>query len=158
MKKRTRIAKLVTVLCAAIFIFGCTSTVFGANDLVGSATGNGSSATTRTTSTRTTGTGTATRTYTGSGSTSTVSNGAVQGAATTTYTKGAAATADPSTTRVRTAVQTGVADKIMPFALVISAAVLVFWFFFHLQMNQMRYGKSEKYYKELLDFKVMCRE
>ncbi len=80
--------------------------------------------------------------------------------ATTTNTKGAAtgtAVAAPTTKRVNAQVQTGVMDKIMPFALVIGAAMLVFWVFFHFQMNQVRYGKSEKYYKELLDFKVMCR-
>ena len=160
MKKTRRIMKLVTILCAAIFIFGCTTTVFGANDLVGRATGNGSSTSTTTrTSTRTSSAGT---TYTGSGSTTKVSAGTEttsympSAVATSTYTKGAAVSA-PTTTRVKSAVQTGVMDKIFPFVIVISAAVLVFWFFFHLQMNQVRYGKSEKYYKELLDFICACK-
>ncbi len=158
--KRTRsITRLVTILCAAVFIFGCTTTVFGANDLVGRATGNGSS--TSTTS-RTTTRNSSSTTYTGSGSTTKVSAGTEttgympSAVATSTYTKGAAVAA-PTTTRVSSAVQTGVMDKILPFVIVISAAVLVFWLFFHLQMNQVRYGKSEKYYKELLDFKVMCK-
>ena len=154
--------RLVTILCAAIFIFGCTSTVFGATDLVGRATGNGSSTSTTTRTTTSSGTSSSTRTYNGTGSTTTVANGTETTGympatvATTTYTKGAAVTV-PTTSRVTTQVQTGVMDKILPFAIVIGAAVLVFWVFFHLQMNQVRYGKSEKYYKELLDFKVMCR-
>ena len=160
MKRTRRITRLVTILCAAIFIFGCTSTVFGATDLVGRATGNGSS--TSTTRSTTTGTTSTTRTYNGTGSTTTVANGTEttgympSTVATTTRTKGAAVTV-PTTSRVSTQVQTGVMDKILPFVIVISSAVLVFWLFFHLQMNQVRYGKSEKYYKELLDFKVMCR-
>ena len=160
MKRTRHITRLVTILCAAIFIFGCTSTVFGATDLVGRATGNGSS--TSTTTRTTTGTTGTTRTYNGTGSTTTVANGTEttgympSTVATTTNTKGAAVTV-PTTSRVRTQVQTGVMDKILPFVLVISAAVMVFWIFFHFQMNQVRYGKSEKYYKELLDFKVMCK-
>lgn len=160
MKRTRRITRLVTILCAAIFIFGCTSTVFGATDLVGRATGNGSSRTTRTSTTNTT--SSSTRTYNGTGSTTTVANGTEttgympSAVATTTYTKGAAVTV-PTTSRVTTQVQTGVMDKVLPFAVVIGAAILVFWVFFHLQMNQVRYGKSEKYYKELLDFKVMCK-
>ena len=160
MKRTRRITRLVTILCAAIFIFGCTSTVFGATDLVGRATGNGSSRTTRTSTSN--GTTSSTRTYNGTGSTTTVANGTEttgympSAVATTTYTKGAAVTV-PTTSRVTTQVQTGVMDKVLPFAVVIGAAILVFWVFFHLQMNQVRYGKSEKYYKELLDFKVMCK-
>ena len=157
MKRMRHFTRLVTILCTAIFIFGCTSTVFGATDLVGRATGNGTSTTSRTT------TGTTTpKTYNGSQSTTKVTNGTETTGympatvATTTYTKGAAVTV-PTTSRVTKQVQTGVMDKILPFVIVISAAVLVFWLFFHLQMNQVRYGKSEKYYKELLDFKVMCR-
>ena len=159
MKNRKSIAKLVTILCAAIFIFGCTTTVFGANDIVGRATGNGSSSSSRTT--RTSSSSSSSATYNGSGSTTKVTNGAettgyVSSVATSTQTKGAAVTV-PTTTRVNSQVQTGVMERILPFVLVISASLLVFWLFFHLQMNQVRYGKSEKYYKELLDFKVMCK-
>ncbi len=158
MKNRKRIAKVVTILCAAIFIFGCTTTVFGANDIVGRATGNGSSSSSRTRSSSSS----ATTTYTGTGSTTRVNSGTEttgympSAVTTSTYTKGAAVNV-PTTTRVNSQVQTGVMERILPFVLVISASILVFWLFFHLQMNQVRYGKSEKYYKELLDFKVMCK-
>ena len=167
MKRTRKITRLVTILCAAIFIFGCTTTVFAANDLVGRATGNSSSSST--TTNRSSGTSTGrTTTYNGTGSTTAVTKGTETtsympaNVATTTYTKGAAVTAPasttaPRTTRVSSQVQTGVMEKILPFAIVIGAAMMVFWLFFHLQMNQVRYGKSEKYYKELLDFKVMCR-
>ena len=149
MNRRKRIAKLVTILCAAIFIFGCSTSVFAANDLVGRGTG-------RQTTTGTT-TRTGTTTYNGSGSTTgtrTVAqtSGTQSNIATGTYAKG-----DPGVRRVNSQVQTGVMDKVVPFLSIICAAIAVFWVFFHFQMNQVRYGKSEKYYKELLDFKVSCR-
>ena len=152
MKKTRHISKVVTILFAAVFIFACTSTVFGATDLVGGGTGNPVSNSTSTSTRTSTNSST---TYNGTGSTSTVSNGAVSGVTTTTNTKGAVAT--PTTTRVASQPATGVFEKILPFLLVICAAVMVFWVFFHFQMNQVRYGKSEKYYKEMLDFHVMCR-
>ncbi|MCF0146549.1 MAG: hypothetical protein HUJ73_08180 [Eubacterium sp.] len=126
--KRTRLIKLLAVVVAVVFLFGCQMTVFaaGTSDLVGGGTKGGVSSTT-----------TKTQTYNG----------------TTTTNKTTA-----TTSKVTTKVNTGVMDKMIPFIAVMSAAFVAFAAFFHLKMNQIRYGKSEKYHKELLDFKCACKE
>ena len=152
MKKRKRFIRLVTVLCAAIFVFGSQMTVFAATSIVG---GQGTK----------TGTATASASTSSTSSTSSAAQSAVQKANTSSNTNNgttAAATGSTASTtqtasRVTTAVQTGVMEHIYPFLLGIAAAFAVFAFFFHLQMNQVRYGKSEKYYKELLDFICACK-
>ncbi len=144
MKRRSHFVKLVTVLCAAIFILGCTTTVFAATDLVGRGT-RGSSSNTVTTTTSSSSSRTSASRTTG--------NTATNAATTYPVTKGNTV----KTSVVSTAVQTGVMEHIYPFMIGIGAAFAIFAVFFHLQMNQVRYGKSEKYYKELLDFICACK-
>ncbi|MBR2562942.1 MAG: hypothetical protein IKE31_12475 [Eubacterium sp.] len=145
-EKRKRLFRLVTVLCAAIFVLGSQMTVFAATDLVGRGTAGGVS------------TATASVAEVTKGSTSAAAQSAVSKASSAAQktATGTAATA-ATTSKVRATVQTGVMDRLYPFLIGIGAAFAVFAFFFHLQMNQVRYGKSEKYYKELLDFICACK-
>lgn len=162
MKKTSkRIVRLVTVLLAAIFVFGCTTTVFGATDLVGRGTAGGIN-----TANRPAVTNTNTPQQTGAVTTPTVTQQTTPSTPTGQYavqgneapsSKNPQLTNQATTSQVKTTVQTGVMEKIYPFLIVIGAAFVAFWMFFHLQMNQVRYGKSEKYYKELLDFICACR-
>ena len=149
---KKRIVKMVTILCAAIFVLGYTTTAFAANDIIGRGTGGSSTSGSASRSSITS------QTYSGQGSTAGTASAAGTGVATTSYANVKGSVGDPaSVSKVGSQVPTGVTEKLMPILAVILAAVGAFWIFFHFQMNQVRYGKSEKYYKELLDFKVSCR-
>ena len=146
-KQKKRFARFVSIVCAAMFLFGASTTVFAAVDLVG----RGTSAT-------------VTTTVSPSGSTSQSSTGTTSTTTTTTTTSGSPAKTTPVVTNTATVskvgsaqVQTGVIDKVIPFLIGIGCAFASLILFFHLQMNQVRYGKSEKYYKELLDFICACK-
>ena len=149
--ERKRFMKVVTIVCAAVFLLGCSTSVFAATDLVGRGT-TGGTASTATTVTDSTATGTTATAAATTAATTTGTTPVTRG----TYVNGS----DPSaatTSRVSSQVNTGVMEKIYPFLIAIAAAFVVFMVFFHLQMNQVRYGKSEKYHKELLDFICACR-
>ena len=150
-KQKKRFARFVSIVCAAMFLFGASTTVFAAVDLVG----RGTSATVTTTVSPSGSTSQSSTGTTSTDSTSTTS---------TTTTSGSPAKTTPVVTNNATVskvgsaqVQTGVIDKVIPFLIGIGCAFGALILFFHLQMNQVRYGKSEKYYKELLDFICACK-
>ena len=150
MKKRAskRILKMVTVLCAAMFLFGSATTVSAAVDLVG----RGTAATTSSTSGSSSKSSSATNSTTSSTTNSSTNSGNIASKSQTPVTPNNAILS-----KVGTTVQTGVVEKIMPFLIGIGMAFAAMMMFAHLQMNQVRYGKSEKYYKELLDFLCACK-
>ena len=158
-KQKKHFARIGAILFAAMFLFGTSTGVFAAVDLVGRGTsatvattvtpsGSSSGSTSQSQTTTSTNTPSATQTPT----------------TTTTSTSGSPAKTTPVVTNTATVnkvgstqIQTGVIDKIIPFMIGIGCAFIVLLVFFHLQMNQVRYGKSEKYYKELLDFICACK-
>ena len=146
MRKHTLRMMVTAVLL--VMVLGCTTVVYGVTIAGGNAERNTSTAST--TGTRTTTSGTTT---TGTRRTS----GTLAGGTTTTGTGPGTATS-AYTTRTNTAVRTGYLDDAMPFLLVMGIGVFMLLAFSHLQLNQTRYGKSEKYAKELKDFHRACSD
>ena len=149
MKRHTLRMLLTAVLL--ILVLGCTSVVYG-DTLAGGKvlTGNTKPSTAAGTSkTTTSGTGASSGSiYTGtqsSAGTGYVSSG-------TGYNYSPSATTATTGTRV----QTGYLEDAMPFMIVMGMGIFLLLAFSHLQLNQTRYGKSEKYAKELKDFRRAC--
>ena len=147
---KKNVAKMLLVFVMVLAMFGSTVTVFAAGslDLVGNGTG---------TSTTVTGGSQSTSTSTTSGSQTTTSTTTTTSGSVTAGTSTTPSTTTATTTTTAPVVQTGNMEKSIPFAAAMAAAVLMVVLFVHLQLNQTRIGKSEKYYKEMEDFRFMCR-
>ena len=159
MRKHT-VGMLVTAVLL-VMMLGCTS-VYGVTIAGGKVETNTSKATTTGTTTGTSST-TGTTTVTGG----TTSSAYTTGATGTTGTTGtvlaggdASATTGTSayTTRTNNPVPTGYVDDAMPFLIVMGIGIFMLLAFSHMQLNQTRYGKSEKYVKELKDFRKACSD
>ena len=88
--------------------------------------------------------------YSGTQSSATTGTGSVSSGTGYNYTPSA------TTTSTGTRVQTGYLEDAMPFMIVMGMGIFLLLAFSHLQLNQTRYGKSEKYAKELKDFRRAC--
>ena len=155
---KKNVAKMLLVFVMVLAMFGSTVTVFAAGslDLVGNGTGT---STTVTGGSQSTSTSTTSGSQTTTSTTTTTSGSVTAGTSTTpsTTTTTTPSTTTATTTTTAPVVQTGNMEKSIPFAAAMAAAVLMVVLFVHLQLNQTRIGKSEKYYKEMEDFRFMCR-
>ena len=149
MKRHTLRMLLTAVLL--VMVLGCTSVVFG-DTLAGGKVLTGGSGTTTATG----------RSTTANGSTGASSGSIYTGTQTTASTgkanSGTGYNYSPSATTASTGtrVQTGYLEDAMPFMIVMGMGIFLLLAFSHLQLNQTRYGKSEKYAKELKDFRRAC--
>jgi len=64
---------------------------------------------------------------------------------------------DASVKTNTTPVNTGYTDHALPFILSLTAAMVMLWVFVHLNLNQIRYGKSENHEREMEIFRRNCR-
>ena len=160
---KKNVARMLLVFVMVLAMFGSTMSVYAAGslDLVGNGTGTSSSVTTTTpkpTTSTTSGTSSSssskTQTSTSTGSVTAGTSNASTATQSNTQTTQTQTTASTTTAQV---VQTGNLEKSIPFAAAMAAAILMIMLFVHLQLNQTRIGKSEKYYKEMEDFRFMCR-
>lgn len=149
MRKHTLRMMVTAVLL--VMVLGCTTAVYGVTIAGGNVERNTS-----------TGTGSAVGTTTSGGTTTysttrrTTGTGTALAGGTTAPAAGTATSA--YTTRTNTAVRTGYLDDVMPFLIVMGIGVFMLLAFSHMQLNQTRYGKSEKYAKELKDFRRACSD
>ena len=150
-----------TLLTAFLLVLalGSMTAVYGvtiAGGKVETNTGKTTTTTTGRTSGTTSGSTSSVRTS-GTGTQSSLGTGYVlsgNSGASSTWTGAPAAAA--TTIRTGTTVQTGYLDDAMPFLIVMGMGVFALLAFSHLQLNQTRYGKSEKYARELKDFRKAC--
>lgn len=148
--KRHSIRMLLTAVLL-VMALGSTALVYGDTLAGGKVLTNPSKPTTTTAaaSNSTTGTG-----ATGGSPTSASPGYVTSGTGTAT---GAAYRPSATTASTGTMVQTGYLEDAMPFMIVMGMGIFLLLAFSHLQLNQTRYGKSEKYAKELKDFRRACR-
>ena len=144
MRKHTFRMLLTAILL--VMTLGCSTAVYGITIAGGKAETGVSKTTVPATTKTTTGTTTGTKT---------TGTGYVLGGNTSASDPSTAASY-PTTMKTGTRVQTGYLDDAMPFLIVMGFGVFALLLFSHMQLNQTRYGKSEKYAKELKDFRKAC--